>query len=101
MSKNFGKFTALFIAIAAAMAVSSVSAESASGAVAQGVAQSAPAPSGTDGQTDQQKAAASKDKATKQADATQLGTVVVTATKRNESLEKVPMAISAVTDQDI
>ncbi|WP_130617936.1 TonB-dependent receptor [Dyella amyloliquefaciens] len=101
MAKNVGKFTPLFIAIAAAMAVSSVSAESASGAAAQGVAQSAPAQSGTDGQADQQTTAAPKDKAVDQANATQLGTVLVTATKRSESLEKVPMAISAVTDQDI
>jgi iron complex outermembrane receptor protein len=92
MHTKVGAFTTLFVAIAAAMVASSVCAEAASGAAAQDQ-------SGTVGQTTQQ-----KPKATTTADqsqATQLGTVVVTATKRDESLEKVPMAISAVTDQDI
>ncbi|MEP6907714.1 MAG: TonB-dependent receptor plug domain-containing protein, partial [Pseudoxanthomonas sp.] len=95
MHKKVGAFTTLFIAIAAAMAASSASAKSVSAAPAQGAAQPAQDQSAAVDQT------VKKDSGTDRAGATQLGTVVVTATKRSESLQKVPMAISALTNDDI
>ena len=96
MHKKVGAFTTLFLAIAAAMAASSVCAEVASGALPQGATQDQ---SSTVNQPLQQKAKAVSNG--NRAATTQLPTVVVTATRRSETLQKVPMAITALTDEDI
>ena len=99
MHKNIGAFTTLFLAIAAAMAASSASAGAVPGTQTQGAAQPAQDQSGVSNQSTA--GADQADKPRSRTDATTLGTVVVTATRRSETLQKVPMAVSVVTYQDI
>lgn len=99
MHKNLGTFTTLFIAITAAMGFTSASAETASGAPVQSSAQTAQNQGGTADQTSQKDKQAAD--AHQRAQATQLGTVVVTATRRSETVQAVPMAVSVVDNYDI
>ena len=96
MHRNLGALSTLCVAIAAAIAAPLAA------------AQSAPSPSTA--QSAQDKAAAmgqavsaeeAKTGQQDQAKVATLGTVVVTATRRSETLQKVPMAISALTYHDI
>jgi iron complex outermembrane receptor protein len=97
MYKKVGAFTTLFVAIAAAMATSSASAEAA-GAAMQG-SQPAQDPSGVADQSTVAKKQA--DGSQSRSSATMLSTVVVTASRRSETLEKVPLAVSVVSNFDI
>jgi len=99
MYKNVGTFTKLFLAIAAATAASSVGAEVASGAPKSIATPVEQAQSSDVDQSTQD--AAKKDGAVDRASATQLNTVTVTATRRTETLQKVPLPISALTDDDM
>jgi iron complex outermembrane receptor protein len=99
MHKKVGKFTALFLAIAAAMAASSVYAEAAPSSPTQNDPQAAQDASGTPAASTQPVIKTTTD--ANRAAASQLPTVVVTASRRSETLQKVPMAISAITDEDL
>ncbi|MEO6967613.1 MAG: TonB-dependent receptor [Rhodanobacteraceae bacterium] len=99
MHKNFGALSALFVAITASMAGSAAGAESASAQPAQDTGQATQNQSST---SDQSSSTATQTSSQQnQAQVTTLGTVTVTATKRSESLQKVPMAISVLTYHDI
>jgi outer membrane receptor protein involved in Fe transport len=96
MHRNLGALSALCVAITAAMAVP---VPGTAATPAPSPASAGQAPSGAADQAGAKQGTATKpqDRAT----ATTLGTVVVTATRRSETLQKVPMAISAVTYHDI
>jgi iron complex outermembrane receptor protein len=98
MYKNVGAFTTLFVAIAAAMAVAPLSAETAASTPAP-----APAPAQDQAGVSTQSTVGAKPSNGSQnrSSATVLSTVVVTATRRSETLEKVPLAVAVVTNYDI
>ncbi len=99
MHKNVGALSALCVAITAAIAAPAAGAVAAQVAQARSAGQSAQDQAGA---TDQ--AASAEEAKTGQQDqakVTTLGTIVVTATRRSETLQKVPMAISALTYHDI
>ncbi|MEP7185260.1 MAG: TonB-dependent receptor [Rhodanobacter sp.] len=102
MYKRVGTFTKLFLAIAAATAATAGS--SASAEVAPGARRSVAAPvaqaQSSDVDSSLQKNT-KKDGKVDRATATQLNSVTVTATRRSETLQKVPMAISALTSDDL
>ncbi|HWU76236.1 MAG TPA: TonB-dependent receptor [Rhodanobacter sp.] len=98
MHKKIGAFTTLFLAIAAAMTAASVSAETASGVPAQGTAQSAQDQSGAADQATPQSSGSKKED---RAQATQLGTVVVTSNRRTETLQNVAAPVSVVSYFDL
>ena len=97
MHKQIGGLTTLFVAIAAAMVASSACAES-STATARAAQPDQDQPDGSNQSTAQVKPA---DSSQNQSDATSLSTVVVTATRRSETLQKVPLAVSVVSNYDI
>ncbi|MGH8233380.1 MAG: TonB-dependent receptor [Rhodanobacteraceae bacterium] len=96
MHKNVGALSALCVAITAAVAAPVAGAQTAQ---AQGAVQSAQAQS--NGSNQAVPASKGTADAENQANVTTLGTIVVTATQRSESLQKVPMAISVLTYHDI
>ncbi|MGH8216621.1 MAG: TonB-dependent receptor [Rhodanobacteraceae bacterium] len=98
MHKNVGTLSALCVAIAAAIAAPVSGSMAAPASAVQGAAQPAQA-SDTSSQTTPAGKQASSSQS--QAHFTTLGTIVVTATRRSETLQKVPMAISALTYHDI
>ena len=93
MHRQIGSFSTLFLAIAAAMAASSASAQSTPSTTAPASDQSVTVDPSTP-----QKSKAGNATST---EPTQLGTIEVTATRRSEPLQKVPMAVSALTHFDI
>ncbi|MGH8191052.1 MAG: TonB-dependent receptor [Rhodanobacteraceae bacterium] len=99
MGKKVGALSALCVAIAAAMAAPVSGAKAAPASQAPSAAQPAQAQSETSNQgaPGEKRSAGSQN----QAQVTTLGTIVVTATRRSESLQKVPMAISVLTYHDI
>jgi iron complex outermembrane recepter protein len=96
MHRNLGALSALCVAIAAAIAAPLAAAQS---APAQNAAQPARDQSGASNQTAIKKETTAKPQ--DRAAVTTLETVTVTATRRSETLQKVPMAISALTYHDI
>ncbi|HZX71545.1 MAG TPA: TonB-dependent receptor [Rhodanobacter sp.] len=98
MHKKVGAFTTLFLAIAAAMATASVSAEAASGVLTKGAAPLAQDQSGAADQTAPQDTNTKKEN---RAQATQLGTVIVTANRRTETLQNVAAPVSVVSYQEL
>ncbi|MDQ6646743.1 MAG: TonB-dependent receptor, partial [Pseudomonadota bacterium] len=97
MYKKVGAFTTLFVAIAAAMAASSGSAQAATAAGQD--AQPAQDPSGASNQSTS--GANPADSSRNRSSSTTLPSIVVTATRRSETLQKVPLAVSVVTNFDI
>jgi iron complex outermembrane receptor protein len=97
--KNVGAFTTLFLAIAAAMAVSAARAETPAAAPAQGSAQAEQNQAGTADPVSQKTKRAND--AQNRAQTTQLGSVVVTATRREETLQKVPLPVSVLSYHDL
>lgn len=99
MHKNVGALSALCVAITAAMAVPVSAAEAAPATRAESAAQPAQTQSNSSDQaTPGEKQAASTQS---QATPTTLGTITVTATLRSQTLQKVPMAVSVLTNHDI
>lgn len=96
MHRNLGALSTLCVAIAAAIAAPLAAAQS---APAQNTAQLAQNQSGASNQASIKKKTTAKPQ--DQATPTTLEAVTVTATRRSETLQKVPMAISALTYHDI
>ncbi len=96
---NTIKRTRLTRAILLALLGASAQAWAQDAALPQDSAQGAQAQSGAVDPSTQKNI--KKDSTTNRADSTELSTVVVTATRRSETLQKVPMAISALTNDDI
>ena len=96
---NTIKCTCLTRAILLALVGASAQAWAQDAAPPQGSPQGAPAQSGAVDPSTQKNI--KKDSTTNRADSSELSTVVVTATRRSETLQQVPMAISALTNDDI
>jgi len=97
--KSIGTFSTLFLAIATAMATGSVHAEApVTGSVA-GATPTAQDQSGPAGQPTPQQATNARQP--DRAQATQLGTVVVTANRREETQQNAALSVSVVSYQDI
>ena len=99
MHKNVGAFTTLFLAIAAAMAVTAARAETAAAAPAQDSVQADQNQSSSADQASQKAKRANE--AQNRAQVSQLGNVVVTANRREETLQKVPLAVSVLSYHDL
>ena len=99
MHKNLGALSALCVAITAAMAAPAASAAAAQAAQTQNTAQPAQDQSGASNQATTRKKQAANSR--NQAQITNLGTIVVTATRRSETLQKVPMPVSVMSYHDI
>lgn len=99
MHKNVGALSALCVAITAAMAAPAACADAAQAAQAQSAAQPAQDQTGAPDQATTKKKQPASSRS--QASVTMLGTITVTATRRSETLQKVPLPISVLTYHDI
>lgn len=99
MRKKVGAFTTLFLAIAAAMVVTSAGAETAAAAPIQNSTKADQDQASTADQASQKTKRAND--AQDRAQATQLGSVMVTATRREETLQKVPMPVSVLSYHEL
>lgn len=99
MRMNVGALSALSVAIAMAMAAPAAGAEATPAPQAQNAVQPAQEQAGAADKATTQKTPAADPRG--QVQVSTLGPVIVSATRRTETLQEVPMAISAVTYHDI